>query len=317
MKYEFQSRFTKHINNLLEHREVMGRETADYQKHLKNFDQFCLKNYPSETVLTQEITFAWCNDAQGNGASGTKRACILRNLARYLALSGEQAFIMPQMFFPTPKAAPPYIFTDIELENFFRATDRYRLYRNPLLEYTVPVIFRLQYACGMRPQEVRKLRCIDFNFTENTVYIAEGKHSKDRKLAVDANTMELCKKYNLIANALIPGRTFFFQSPSGGAYSNSWLSQTFHKCWDMGGNGNERGICVPYDLRHNYASRTLMRWLEEGKDLNAWVPYLSAYMGHSSFKATFYYIHLLPERLANTGLTCLDGILPEVRYEEE
>jgi hypothetical protein len=59
-----------------------------------------------------------------------------------------------------------------------------------------------------------------------------------------------------------------------------------------------------------------MCWLEEGKDLNAWMPYLSAYMGHDNFKATFYYINMLPERLANTAFTCLDGILPEVRYEE-
>jgi hypothetical protein len=59
-----------------------------------------------------------------------------------------------------------------------------------------------------------------------------------------------------------------------------------------------------------------MRWIEEEEDLNARIPYLSAYMGHESFKATFQYIHMLPERMGKTGLTNLDGILPEVRYEE-
>ena len=317
MTYEFQSSFAQRIDNLLEHRKLMGREISDYQKHLKNFDQFCLKNYPAETALTQGLAFAWCNEAQGKGTSATKRACILRNFGRYLSLAGEQAYIMPQMFFPTPKPAPPYILTDNELKKFFEATDSYHLYRNPLLEYTVPVIFRLQYSSGMRPQEVRKLRCVDFNFTDKTIYIAEGKHRKDRKLAIDTNTMELCKKYDWIANTLISGRKYFFQSPSGGVYSNSWLSQTFHKCWEKSGNGNDRGVCVPYDLRHNYASRVLMRWLEEGKDLNVWLPYLSTYMGHDNFKATFYYINLLPERLANTAFTCLNGILPEVQNEEE
>ena len=30
------------------------------------------------------------------------------------------------------------------------------------------------------------------------------------------------------------------------------------------------------------------------------LPYLAEYMGHSNFKSTLYYIHLLPERLRNS-----------------
>jgi len=314
MKYEFQSGFSGHLKDMLKYRETMGRDTADYQKHLGHFDRFCLKNYPDETTLTQELVFSWCDDARGGG--GTKRACVMRNFGRYLSLVGNMAYIIPKMFFPTTNNEPPYMFTDSELKNFFEATDLYPHTRNPLLEYTVPMIFRLQYACGMRPQEVRKLRCIDFNFADNTIYIAEGKHHKDRKLAAGSSIMEMCKKYDRIAHTFMPGRTYFFQSPSGKAYSSSWLTSSFHKCWEMSGNGNERGTCVPFDLRHNYASRTLMRWNEDGKDLNVWIPYLSAYMGHESFKATYYYIHLLPERLVRAGLTRLEGILPEVQYEE-
>jgi len=314
MKREFQSGFSVHINNMLDHRALMGRDTRDYRKHLDNFDRFCLKNHPGETNLTQEVAFAWCNDAKGS--SGVKRACIMRNFARYLTLVGNEAYIVPQMFFPLHRIALPYMFTDKELENFFVATDRYPSTRNPILEYTIPVIFRLQYACGLRPQEVRQLQRLDFNFTEKTIYIAEGKHNKDRKLAISSDVMEMCKKYDRIAHEFSPDRIYFFQSPSGNAYSNSWLSSNFHKCWEMGGNGTERGSSVPYDLRHNYASRVLMRWVEEGRDLSVCAPYLSAYMGHESFKATFQYIHMMPERLTRTGLTCLDGILPEVRYEE-
>jgi len=314
MIYEFQSGFSGHIKGLLEHRAVMGRDTEGYKRLLKNFDQFCLKNHPQKNSLTQEIAFDWCND--GKGGAGTKRACVMRNMGRYLTFIGEEAYIMPQMFFPTQRNALPYMFTDDELKNFFDATDHYPRKRNPLLEYTIPVIFRLQYACGMRPQEVRKLRCLDFDFTQNTIYITEGKHNKDRQLAVSSEVMEMCKKYDKIANRFIPNRVHFFQSPSGEAYSNTWLLANFHKCWEMSGNSSEQGSAVPYDLRHNYASRKLMHWIDRGQDLNVYLPYLSVYMGHESFKATFYYIHLLPERLACTDFTNLDGILPEVRYEE-
>ena len=62
---------------------------------------------------------------------------------------------------------------------------------------------------------------------------------------------------------------------------------------------------------HNYATRTLARWVDEGRDLGVWLPYLSAYMGHATYTATAYYVHLLPQRIAATGLTAADGIIPE------
>lgn len=64
-------------------------------------------------------------------------------------------------------------------------------------------------------------------------------------------------------------------------------------------------FCRHY-FRHNYASRVLLLWLEEGKDLNAWLTYLSAYMGHDNLRAIFYYINLLPEAFL---IPCIGNIL--------
>ena len=40
-----------------------------------------------------------------------------------------------------------------------------------------------------------------------------------------------------------------------------------------------------------------MRWIDEGSDVMALLPYLSTYMGHSELNSTLYYVHLLPERM--------------------
>ena len=315
MNYTFQSHFSGRIRDMLAYRAALGRGIVGYVWNLANFDRFCLKRFPSESLLTKELVFAWCNDA--NGGSGY-RAQIIRGFARYLISIGDEAFLMPQGFFPPRKPDLPYILSETELRRFFKAADHFPCYCNsPLLEYTVPVVFRLQYACGMRPQEVRLLKRIDFNFTDSTIYIAEAKHCKDRRLAVNPGVMEMCRNYDRIADTVIPGRVYFFQSPTGGAYSHGWLTAKFHQCWEMSGNGSARGVCIPYDFRHNYATQTLMRWVEEGKDLNAWIPYLCAYMGHATFSATFYYVHLLPERLSRMDFMSVSGIIPEVRDEKE
>jgi len=317
MKYEFQSGFASQIKNMLEHREVMGYSVLWHRQMLANFDRFCYEKHTGESILTKEIAFAWCNDAEGS--KGANKACAIRGLARYILAGGNEAYVMPTAFFPQQKAKLPYIMNDNEIKSFFEAANRYPGNSiNPLLGCIVPVIFRLQYACGMRPQEVRRLRCIDFNYNDNTIYIVEGKHNKDRCIPVNQNIMNMCKEYNQIAEILIPHREYFFQSPRGGFYTAAWHENIFRKCWGMSENGARHGYCTPYILRHNYATQTLMRWIEEGKNLDAMIPYLSAYMGHEKFSATYYYIHLLPERLARMDFTGLDGIIPEViDYEED
>jgi len=316
MKREFLSGFARLILDFLEHRTLMGHSALEYHSKLPNFDRFCIEHFPNESILTKEIAFAWCNDAKSNG--GTNRARVIRGFARYILLTGEEAYVMPPSFFPQQKSKLPFIMNETEMYKFFEATDRYpRSGQNPLLQYTIPVIFRLMYACGMRPQEARRLRCVDFNYYDNTIYISEGKHNKDRCLPVSSDVMGLCSKYNQIAETINSKRTYFFQSPAGAVYTPQWLEGIFNICWEMSGNTVGRGSCTPYILRHNFATQTLMRWVEEGRNLDVMIPYLSSYMGHEDFKSTYYYIHLLPERLARMDFTRSDGIIPEVYDYEE
>lgn len=62
-----------------------------------------------------------------------------------------------------------------------------------------------------------------------------------------------------------------------------------------------------------------MKWLNENADLNAMLPYLSAYMGHACFSDTAYYIHLMPEKLLASDAVDwkkLNALIPEAEDEE-
>ena len=70
-----------------------------------------------------------------------------------------------------------------------------------------------------------------------------------------------------------------------------------------------------YDLRHRFATTLMMKFLDEGEDLNNILPYMSSYMGHSSFEETAYYIHLLPDRLKTSKAIdweIMESLIPEV-----
>ena len=65
----------------------------------------------------------------------------------------------------------------------------------------------------------------------------------------------------------------------------------------------------------------MKRWVLAGKDLMPLLPYLSAYMGHSDFKGTEYYLRLTadlyPEIIGRTEAV-LGHLIPDgVSYEQD
>lgn len=50
-----------------------------------------------------------------------------------------------------------------------------------------------------------------------------------------------------------------------------------------------------HDLRHRFASTTLLRWYRSGKDVEQKLPYLSAYLGHVHIRDTYWYLNAWPE----------------------
>ena len=102
----------------------------------------------------------------------------------------------------------------------------------------------------------------------------------------------LCQKYDSVAGK----RQWFFQKWDGTPYETLWYNQVWRNLISKSGI-SWKGAPRPYDLRHAFASRNIIRWINNGKDVMELLPYLSAYMGHSELTSTLYYIHLLPENL--------------------
>jgi integrase len=234
----------------------------------------------------------------------------IRLFGKYLQSVGADAFVMPSAWIAKPVRRLPHMFIDDELERFFNACDRIGPSRlSPFREHVIPVVFRLMLGCGLRPQEARRLRRADVDLDTMVLTVAQGKRRKDRLVPVDDDLTGLLARFDRLAALHRPDREWFFEQAPGKPYPHRWLTAQYHRVQAMAGDVAPGS--TPYTLRHNYATRTLARWVDEGRDLGVWLPYLSAYMGHATYTETAYYIHLLPQRIAATGLTAADGIIPE------
>lgn len=52
------------------------------------------------------------------------------------------------------------------------------------------------------------------------------------------------------------------------------------------------------DLRHSFATETLTRWYRDSGDVQARLPLLATYLGHTDPKSTYWYLSGAPELLA-------------------
>jgi integrase/recombinase XerD len=290
--------FTPYIEGLIEQKRSLGCPYEESARILRTFEAFCQKHYPAETRLTHKLVMQWAEKREDEQVSGLERRLSpVRQLAKYMNRLGQEAYVIPPGLPGKRIRYVPHIFTDPELQAFFAEIDRCSVDpRRPARHLVIPVFFRLLYGCGLRLSEARQLQVDDVDLTTGKLVIRQSKGHKDRTVMMSEEVLNLCRVYQTKVSRLSADRLAFFPNPEGQPYSCGLIDSWFHQFWDKTGfahgSGNPPRV---HDFRHTFAVKRLNLWVQEGKDLNACLPYLSQYLGHAHLIATDYYLHLVPE----------------------
>jgi integrase len=306
------------LNSLLDYREALGFSRDSYMSNLTNFDYYCAEYYSNENTVSKDMALGWLRrEMEKTRSNINAKATAVRMIGKYLTATGRESYILPDGIVTQKTEPTPYIFTDSELVALFNATDS--LWEHGSHDALIaPVLFRLIYTCGLRPNEGRELECANVNLDTGEILITRTKRKKERLVVMSCDMLTLCKKYNERRKDFGGGSAFFFPSHDGAVYSEQRLDRLFKKCWAMANpsvSPDELPSIRMYDLRHRFASAALNRWLDEKRDLYTMLPYLRAYMGHKHMSETAYYIHILPENLlksASIDWAALESLVPEV-----
>lgn len=309
----------EYIHGMLGYKESLGFSRKTYESYLNDFGKYF--SGAGHTDFTAETVLPWCERRDTETPeSFRRRVTPLRELSKYMYAMGYTEYVVPSGIFPITHRNTPYIFTDSELQCLFAESDKEPYCKvSPCRHLIIPVIYRLIYYCGLRPNEGRELKRSDFCYKDRTLYIRKNKAHRERLIPMSDDVAAMCHEYLEKSRAIFPDTEYMFPSPTGEPYQKKWLSDTFRRLWDASKpSGNNAKIRV-YLLRHRFATAVFMKWLDEKADLNAKLPYLSAYMGHANFSDTAYYIHLMPEKLlasASVDWEKFNALIPEVEDEE-
>lgn len=295
---KFSSSFKKDLEGFVAQKRAVGFPYDTAERILGVFDRFCLESYPDECLLGMDMAMHWAEKRPGEHVNTLiRRITPVRQFAKYLLSVGIDAYVIPDGIPAKGIRYVPHVYTKDELKTFFSVLDQLSYSINsPTRHLVAPVIFRLLYCCGLRSSEVIRLKVQNVDLATGTLSILESKGHKDRIVMMSEDVLRLCQIYHQRVSVIWPERTYFFPNHRGERYSNGFLWYTFQKCWTESNVGPISGNSPRVqDFRHSFSVNRLNRWVAEGKDLNAYLPYLSMYLGHAHLSETDYYLHLVPE----------------------
>ncbi len=297
-------------------------EASSTPQYLHLFDKFIASNYPSATILTQEIVDNWCSQ-RGTESNNSCRARIYPTIM-FLRYYIEREFVdinlrlLPKK---QPQISIPHPFTDEELSRFFNACDKYPFnYRHPksskILQMSLPVMFRLLFSSGIRTTELRKLERRDVNLKNGVLNICKSKGHDQHYVALHDTMLGLMRKYDVSIDRYSPDRKYFFQSFTGNIYSRSSLAYYFRNIW---------GTCnpckaIPYAFRHHFAVVNINSWSGDGMKNQGKLSYLAKAMGHRQMQSTVYYYSITPglsDIIKELTEEDFNNIIPDVNYEKK
>jgi integrase len=220
--------------------------------------------------------------------------------ARHRSAVDPRTQIPPAGLLPyRPKRAQPYLYSDKEIESLLRAA--LKLPGNgELRPWTYHCLFGLLNVSGLRIGEAQNLELQDVDLQAGVLTIRGTKFGKSRLVPLHTSTRRALADY--IARrermwARRPVSSYLFVSNWGNRLDGGDIRRTFYllsRQIGLRGPSDSRGPRL-HDMRHGFASKTLLRWYRAGENAERRLPVLSAYLGHVHWRDTFWYLSAMPE----------------------
>jgi integrase len=256
------------------------------------------------SYVTQALALAWAQQPTNvQPAHWAQRLSVVRGFARHRSATDSRTQIPAPGLLPfRPKRARPYLYSDDEIRSLLRAAldmpCRYE--RGELRPWTYHCLFGLLSVSGLRLGEARNLKLQDVDLEAALLTVRGAKFGKSRLVPLHASTCNVLADYIARRNRhwrARPVSSYLFVSSWGNRLDNADIHRTFYalsRQIGLRGLADSHGPRL-HDMRHRFATNTLVRWYRSNQDPERRLPILSAYLGHVHVADTQWYLSGSPE----------------------
>jgi len=283
-------------------RRDLGFKLQEAGKGLLEFVTFMEQRRAS--VITQALALVWAQQpAHVQPAQWAQRLSFVRGFARHRSATDSRTQIPAPGLLPfKPKRARPYLYSAAEIRRLLGAalTMPCRYKRGALRPWVYHGLFGLLNVSGLRLGEARNLELHDVDLKAAVLTIRGAKFGKTRLVPLHASTCRVLADYLRRRQrhwGQRPVSSFLFVSSWGHRLDSGDIHRTFYAlCRQIGLRGaTDRHGPRLHDMRHRFATHTLVRWYRSQQDPERKLPLLSAYLGHVHVADTQWYLSGSPE----------------------
>lgn len=276
----------------------LGLQADTQSKQLSALCKFSLSYELEPQTLPEDFVRDWiAKRPYETETNRNSRYVSIRQLAQYMRRMGYSAFC-PEKEDVAKNSTTfvPYIFTHDEIRRLFVAADsaeNSRFSTSPHYHFILPAVLRTLYCCGIRVSEALNLLVADVDFAAKILTVRESKQGKSRYVPMPEGLSCKLAEYA----ALRPSSEWFFPAPDSGFYTHRSVYEFFRRTLmraEISHGGRGKGSRV-HDLRHTFAVHSLQRFASTGNDITAFLPKLSAYLGHDTMRYTEPYVRMTEE----------------------
>lgn len=313
---EFTSAFAAQLDEYLAFKAAMGCYGNSRVWYLQQFDAYCAER--GLTVFDRDTVEGWVRDQLQRSGRHRSWMSYIRDFGRWLDThTGSTAYVLSGQWTAPVVRTLPYLLGRNEIERFFTAAAQ--LEAQSPWRWQATAFFTLMHSCGIRTCEARALQTRHTDLDNGCVDIVDSKANRSRRLPLTSDVVEVLAACDRISRAHFASRTTFFVSATGAPVTAATVGVIFNRIWSQAGLPRPAGGRQPrpYGFRHHFAYTNIERWMADGTDVAAMLPYLSRYMGHATFESTYYYIHTSPDFMRDYGDLTRNSRspLPEAGFE--
>jgi integrase len=287
----------KRVESYMIHRRRLGYVDASIKSSLLNFANFADKKGHTGPI-TIDLAIEWATASETNTRSAwARRLSLVHRFAKYYKVTEPETEIPPLNLFGSAHRRPtPYIYSQNEINNLLKATSQLEP-TDGLRPVTFKYLLGLLISTGLRISEAIKLKNHDVDLIKGILTIRETKAHKSRYVPLHPTTVNALKKYVLIRDKrVIPElNSTFFIIDKGRSLNIVETDRDYRIVREKAGLIKNPRL---YDFRHSFACQRLLKWYEEGKNIDAMMVYLSTYLGHARVIDTYWYLTATPELLS-------------------
>jgi integrase/recombinase XerD len=298
-----------------------GRLVEDAQEFLRFKRAMGIPYRRGEFVLDSFVSFVaqrWGNDGEVELRDAIARWCARTAGRKAVTLGNEFGVVRQLCLFrrrhdptscvPEHALAPvkestflPYIFSHDDVRQILAlaSSHRGRFIWAAMLRTLILVL----YCTGLRLGEAVRLRTADLDLDRGILKIQRSK-GRSRVVAIRPDLVAELRRYGVERQKLLDKRRrhdqeAFFLRLDASPLNILSASEVIRRMLRQLGLKPPAGRvgARPYEFRHAFAVHRLTAWAEEGVDIHAKLPLLSAYLGHQNIMGTEVYLKATPQLL--------------------